>query len=133
MCINESCKTLHANGKSLTAACFLAKKQNRCRLNDQFGATPNVLDIEDLQSLGKNSNVCPYYGGLNQAKTAQVILIPSSTLLYTSTAPWTTDLSLSGKVVVVDEAHNMLQYPCTKQTKTITMRDLRLEKLAVSS
>ena len=66
------------------------------------------MDMEDMVSLGKKLQACPYYGTRRMAKTgsADVVCMPYS-LLFRSEARAALGIKLKGRVVIVDEAHNL--------------------------
>lgn len=65
------------------------------------------LDIEDLASLGKKRGVCPYYAARSASSETDIILAPYSSLIVSETRE-SLGLTLDNKVVVVDEAHNLI-------------------------
>eukprot|EP01043_Picozoa_sp_COSAG02_P055562 COSAG02_NODE_6459_length_3558_cov_2.711477_2_plen_491_part_00 len=71
-------------------------------------ASETIMDMEDMVSLGKKLHACPYYGTRRMAKTgsADVVCMPYS-LLFRSEARAALGIKLKGRVVVVDEAHNL--------------------------
>jgi chromosome transmission fidelity protein 1 len=75
------------------------------KLRDQ--ALLRVLDIEELAGHGRRLNACPYYASRHAATDAQIIVLPYNTLLHKPTRE-AVGLRLKGSVVVVDEAHNLL-------------------------
>ncbi|XP_045685142.1 putative ATP-dependent RNA helicase DDX11-like protein 8 isoform X2 [Phyllostomus hastatus] len=66
-----------------------------------------VKDIEQLVTLGKKTGACPYYGSRFAIPAAQVVVLPYQMLLHTATRQ-ATGIRLQGQVVIVDEAHNLM-------------------------
>ncbi|XP_067856041.1 ATP-dependent DNA helicase DDX11 [Heptranchias perlo] len=66
-----------------------------------------VKDIEQLVSLGKEMKACPYYASRYAIPPAQLVVMPYQTLLHSSTRR-ASGIKLKGQVVVVDEAHNLI-------------------------
>jgi len=116
--MNERCMDLQ-NAKSNIASDSKKNSNNKkCRcpylqrgsesernMTDMILAEP--LDIEDLASLGKKRGVCPYYAARSASREADIILAPYSSLIVSETRE-SLGLTLDNKVVVVDEAHNLI-------------------------
>eukprot|EP00111_Clytia_hemisphaerica_P008661 TCONS_00025337-protein len=68
----------------------------------------NVQDIEQLTSLGKDLDTCPYYGTRHSIGDAELVVLPYQTLLHKSTRE-TVGINLKDSVVIIDEAHNVIE------------------------
>ncbi|XP_025785990.1 ATP-dependent DNA helicase DDX11 isoform X2 [Puma concolor] len=66
-----------------------------------------VKDIEQLVSLGKEARACPYYGSRFAIPAAQLVVLPYQMLLHGATRQ-AAGIRLQGQVVVIDEAHNLI-------------------------
>ncbi|XP_029810719.1 ATP-dependent DNA helicase DDX11 [Suricata suricatta] len=66
-----------------------------------------VKDIEQLVSLGKEARACPYYGSRFAIPAAQLVVLPYQMLLHAATRQ-AAGIRLQGQVVVIDEAHNLI-------------------------
>ncbi|MBV99766.1 putative ATP-dependent DNA helicase DDX11, partial [Eschrichtius robustus] len=71
-----------------------------------------VKDIEQLVALGKEARACPYYGSrfaipAAQVKTPELVVLPYQMLLHAA-ARQAAGIRLQGQVVVIDEAHNLI-------------------------
>ncbi|XP_067907179.1 ATP-dependent DNA helicase DDX11 isoform X2 [Heterodontus francisci] len=66
-----------------------------------------VKDIEQLVLLGKEMKACPYYASRYAIPPAQLVVMPYQTLLHSSTRQ-ASGIKLKGQVVVIDEAHNLI-------------------------
>ncbi|KAJ2387679.1 ATP-dependent DNA helicase chl1, partial [Coemansia sp. RSA 2603] len=64
-------------------------------------------DIEDLAQIGKRLGVCAYYGARAAAPAAHLVAMPYNVLL-SAAARQAMRVDLRGCVVVVDEAHNLV-------------------------
>lgn len=64
-------------------------------------------DIEELIELGNSMKTCPYYGAREAAKGAQLITMTYDLLLNAS-ARKSIGLSLFNSIVIIDEAHNII-------------------------
>ncbi|XP_070475030.1 ATP-dependent DNA helicase DDX11 isoform X2 [Equus przewalskii] len=66
-----------------------------------------VKDIEQLVTLGKEAHACPYYGSRFAIPAAQLVVLPYQMLLHAATRQ-AAGIRLQGQVVVIDEAHNLI-------------------------
>ncbi|XP_041072361.1 ATP-dependent DNA helicase DDX11 [Carcharodon carcharias] len=66
-----------------------------------------VKDIEQLVLLGKEMKACPYYASRYAIPPAQLVVMPYQTLLHSSTRQ-ASGIKLKGQVLVIDEAHNLI-------------------------
>lgn len=48
-------------------------------------ALTNIQDVEELVSIGKQLNACPYYAARKAAEDANIVLVPYNTLLHKAT------------------------------------------------
>ena len=67
-----------------------------------------MKDIEQLVTLGQATKACPYYGTRYAVPAAQLVALPYQTLLHKSTRE-ATGIKLKGNIVVIDEAHNLVE------------------------
>ncbi|XP_033632189.1 ATP-dependent DNA helicase DDX11-like [Asterias rubens] len=67
-----------------------------------------VLDVEQLLSIGKELKACPYYGTRYTIPSAELVVLPYNTLLHSSTRK-ACGIRLDGNVVIIDEAHNLIE------------------------
>ena len=58
--------------------------------------------------MGQRLKACPYYGARKAIKLAQIIAMPYNLLLHKSTRE-SVGLRLKGNIVIVDEAHNLME------------------------
>ena len=67
-----------------------------------------VQDIEELVTKGRELKACPYYASRHAVQDAQVVVVPYNTLLHPATRE-ACQINLDNSVVIVDEAHNLLE------------------------
>ena len=60
-----------------------------------------------MGSLGKDIGICPYYASRSAIKPAEIVTLPYPLLLQQS-AREALGLTLKGNVVIIDEAHNLM-------------------------
>ena len=83
------------------------------------------LEIEELVTMGKKSKICPFMNNLVEHKTADIILMPYNYLLNQSLREQV-GLSLTNKVVIIDEGHNITQAAEEVVDMEVTVPDLNL-------
>ncbi|MCJ1285066.1 ATP-dependent DNA helicase chl1 [Xylographa opegraphella] len=107
--INERCLELQQPGTSQDDRCpFIPNKENETLVNDfRDHALARVRDIEDMGELGKRVGVCPYYASRAGIKPSELVTLPYPLLLQ-KTAREALDITLKGHVVIIDEAHNLM-------------------------
>ena len=71
-------------------------------------ALSQVRDIEELVTLGKKIQTCPYYSTRKAIKYAQIICMPYSLLLHTELRN-SMGIKLNGRVIIFDESHNLIE------------------------
>ncbi|CAL1531377.1 unnamed protein product, partial [Lymnaea stagnalis] len=123
MCINPAVKKLNSlnmiNDKCLELqqkksqqlfkylpGCAFHKQELLHAFKDK--ALLEVTDIEQLVVTGKAMKACPYYGARYAVPAAEIVALPYNTLLHKSTRE-ACGIKLAGNVVIIDEAHNLLE------------------------
>jgi chromosome transmission fidelity protein 1 len=81
------------------------------------------LDVEEIASLGRREGCCAYYATRGALSDAQLILLPYASLLHAGTRE-SLGISLHRSVVIVDEAHNLLDTINDTHSVTLTARQL---------
>lgn len=76
------------------------KNRKKPKLNE------NITDIEDLGSIGREHNCCPYYVAKQRAIESDIIFIPYSYLID-PTIRDANDIDLKHSIIILDEAHNV--------------------------
>uniref|UniRef100_A0A8C6DV27 DEAD/H-box helicase 11 n=1 Tax=Moschus moschiferus TaxID=68415 RepID=A0A8C6DV27_MOSMO len=87
------------------ASCPFYSHERLQLLRDEVLA--GVKDVEQLVALGKEARACPYYGGRFAIPAAQLVVLPYQMLLHAPTRQ-AAGIRLQGQVVVIDEAHNLI-------------------------
>lgn len=83
-----------------------------------------VPDIEDLFELGKKLQVCPYYASRTAVAGAEIITLPYPLLLQ-KTARDALGIKLEGNVVIVDEAHNIMDAVANVYASEVSLGELK--------
>lgn len=87
-------------------------------------ALATLPDIEDLYTLGKKHQICPYYASRTAIPTAEIVTLPYPLLLQQN-AREALGIKLEGNIVVVDEAHNIMDAVANVHAAEIRLSDLR--------
>ncbi|PLW26224.1 hypothetical protein PCANC_22433 [Puccinia coronata f. sp. avenae] len=119
LCINTNVRGKARTLEAINEACMdLQKSEKRCphlppideqdkMMDFRDHALARIHDIEELAELGRVHNCCPYYGSRKAVRRAQVVTLPYNLLLQTSSRE-ALGISLEKNVVIVDEAHNLI-------------------------
>ncbi|CAB1113398.1 unnamed protein product [Ectocarpus sp. CCAP 1310/34] len=91
-----------------------------------YRALASVRDIEELAALGKEEGTCAYYGARKAASLAQLVVMPYAALLSRE-ARAAMGVRLEGAVVVVDEAHNIVEAINSVHSKKVVLSEARSE------
>ncbi|ORX33827.1 hypothetical protein BD324DRAFT_643783 [Kockovaella imperatae] len=120
--LNETCLDMQ---KSANARCeyLPSKDQEHLMLDARDSVLATVKDIEDLVVAGKQSHVCPYYATRRAVKQAQIVTLPYNLLLQKS-AREALEIDLTDQIVVIDEAHNLIDTLLSIYSTTLTSSQL---------
>jgi chromosome transmission fidelity protein 1 len=125
--INERCLELQKPGTAVDQKCsFLPNKETE-PLVTQFRdrALSQIRDIEDLGSVGKEVGICPYYASRAAVPESEIITLPYPLLLQEN-ARESLGIDLQDHIVVIDEAHNLMDAICGIYSCSITLFQLQL-------
>ena len=143
--INERCLELQQPEIPKDHKCpFVPNKENEVLVNDFRDHTlAKVRDIEDLGVLGKSIGICPYYAARAVIKPSevgatdsqilfrliepQIVTLPYPLLLQKS-AREALGISLKNHVLVVDEAHNLMDAIANINAISVTHHQLKRSK-----
>jgi chromosome transmission fidelity protein 1 len=101
---------------------------NTHRFRDTALAT--LPDIEDMYHIGKALQVCPYYASRTAIPGAEIITLPYPLLLQQS-ARDALGINLKGNVVIIDEAHNIMDAVSNVYAAQIRLSELRKARQAL--
>ncbi len=122
--INDRCAELQQS-KSKDRCSFTLGADNLAETH-QFRDTAlaTLPDIEDMHNLGKSLSVCPYYASRKAVPGAEIITLPYPLLLQKS-ARDALGIKLEGNVVIIDEAHNIMDAVANVHAAEIRLGGLR--------
>lgn len=126
--INDNCLDLQEQKKK-SGGCPFNKHDAVSLLSD--GVLGTVQDLEQLVDRGKIACACPYYATRRALPMAQLVLMPYNILLHKGTRE-AVGVRVEGNVVIVDEAHNLLETISGIHSQTLGMRALRQAHSQVS-
>ncbi|XRM43306.1 ATP-dependent DNA helicase chl1, variant 3 [Aspergillus tubingensis] len=124
--INERCLDLQQPNVNPQHKCpFLPSKEDeRQVLQFRDYALSTVKDIEDLGKLGKKIGICPYYASRSVVKNSEIVTLPYPLLLQRS-AREALNLSVKGHIIIIDEAHNLMDAISNIHSVTVTLSQLQ--------
>jgi len=127
--MNERCLELQDSKKSLAGKCkFMPSKEDQgLSLDFKHHALSKVHDIEEIALLGKNLGICPYYATRPAVRPAELVTLPYPLLLQKS-AREALGLSVRDHVVIIDEAHNLIDAISGMYGSEITLRQLQTSR-----
>ncbi|KAA8566073.1 hypothetical protein EYC84_008677 [Monilinia fructicola] len=125
--INERCAELQQSSTPKEQKCPHLPNQENKPLVTTFRdhALATIRDIEDMGALGKEISICPYYASRSVIKPAEIITLPYPLLLQKS-AREALGISLKGHVVIIDEAHNLMDAIAGIYGTEMSLKELRL-------
>jgi chromosome transmission fidelity protein 1 len=127
--INERCMELQQTKTPSDKKCpYIPSKDDETLVLDfKDHALASIRDIEDLASVGKKLGICPYYASRPAVAPAELVTLPYPLLLQKS-AREALGISLKGHVVIIDEAHNLMDAVEGICSAQVTLAQLRLAR-----
>lgn len=126
--LNDACIDLQKKkGEDKTKCCNFIPKLNDSSSQEMvkkftdFNFT-KIHDIEDLGTLGKLLKICPYYSVREAVQLSEIIALPYQMLLNESTRE-IMNLNIENSIVIIDEAHNLLDVISSMNSVSITLDD----------
>ncbi|CUM57016.1 unnamed protein product [Debaryomyces fabryi] len=123
--INDACIDLQ---QSTTNSCEYIPKLHNTQSEElvkKFSdlSFTKIHDIEDLGKLGNNLKICPYYSVRKGIDITEIIALPYQMLLQDSTR-LALNLNLDDSIIIIDEAHNLLDVISSMYSVSITGNEL---------
>lgn len=126
--INERCIEMQREtNKEKKCPYIKLKKVNDLKEN----ILSSVYDIEDIVSRGKMMGSCPYFATRMAVSEAELVVLPYNNLLHQDTRK-ASSLNLKDSIIVLDEAHNILETICSIHSATITLPQLVVSHTTLS-
>lgn len=121
--VNPS-KKARLEGHTMSRCAYKAPAQLQ-KLSDVALTEP--LDIEELATEGAACNSCPYYATRAAQAQAQLVLLPYPLLLQRNSRQQL-GIDLRGSIIIVDEAHNLLDTIAQLHSSELSLAQLQLAK-----
>jgi Rad3-related DNA helicase len=110
LCINPECKEL--SRREAQELCQMLRREDECPFKSEINRLPSripsILSPKELISAGRRYNLCPYYLARLIAKRADVVAAPYP-YIFDPNIRRNIGLDLEGKVLILDEGHNIDQ------------------------
>ena len=125
MAINERCLELQKPGTLQEHKCnFLPSKETQAQVETFCDhSLAKIRDIEDLAGVGQSLGVCPYYASRAAINQSEIITLPYPLLLQRS-AREALGLSVKNHVIIIDEAHNLMDAIAATYSVEVTLTHL---------
>ncbi|MEM2093963.1 MAG: hypothetical protein QXI32_01545, partial [Candidatus Bathyarchaeia archaeon] len=125
LCMNKVCRSLPPVESS--EACKLMRETGKCPFKSEVtslpSSLPSILSIKELQSQGRILGICPYFLARKVAETSTVTVAPYQ-YIFNEAIRVKAKLTLSGKALIFDEAHNADKVGLDALSDTISERGL---------
>jgi regulator of telomere elongation helicase 1 len=125
LCVNPECMDLPRN--EAQEVCNMLRKNEECPyvsdLDKPPGGLPCILSRDVLVKEGRRRSVCPYYLARRMVKESRVVVAPYP-YIFNPVIRLATGLDLEGRVLVLDEGHNVDQVGQEILSDTVTERGL---------
>lgn len=125
--INERCLEIQRPNVAAEHRCPYLPADNELKTSQfQDHLLARVSDIEDLPPLGTRIGICPYYATRTamRAPATEVVTLPYPLLLQQS-AREALNLSAKKSVIIIDEAHNLVDAIVNIHSVTVSLAQLR--------
>ncbi|KAJ2842582.1 ATP-dependent DNA helicase chl1, partial [Coemansia brasiliensis] len=135
LCTNATVRKACGSVQALNEKCTEMQQQKGTRcpqlpvqhtpMLDFKQAMQRVADIEDTVTEAQQRGVCAYYGARSCVRQAHVVALPYNMLL-TQGARDALGVQLDGNVVIVDEAHNLVDTILATHSVTLSQHTIAL-------
>ncbi|KAI8379057.1 ATP-dependent RNA helicase chl1 [Radiomyces spectabilis] len=124
--MNEACLEMQGQSDPDKKCQYLPSSLQQSKWNEfRDHALADVHDIEDLGNIGKHLSTCPYYGTRQTLPPSQLVVLPYQHLLHANTRE-SLGIELKGNVVIIDEAHNLIDTINSIHTVTLSLSQMRM-------
>lgn len=92
--------------EELNSKCHELIVNNKCEYYKGSFYQSGNASVNELRQKGLCEKFCPYYYSKDRAAMCEIVLLPYN-LLFTQEGRNSVDIDIDGKIVIVDEAHNI--------------------------
>ncbi|KAH3902959.1 related to ATP-dependent RNA helicase CHL1 [Saccharomycodes ludwigii] len=130
LCINPKVTKLN-NTELINEACKNLIQSHDCVYYENIDNLPmeaifnEIIDIEDLNELGRKYKSCPYYFNRHIINLAEIITLPYQLLLMES-ARESLNIHLKNSIIIIDEAHNLIDTIMAVNKSVVNLSDLAI-------
>ena len=125
LCLNPDCRGLPS--REAQELCGVLRKENRCPyrsdLTEAPTGLPTILSADSLIASGRRLHICPYFLARRVAKTRRLTVCPYP-YVFDPKIRLMTGIDLEGRLLVLDEGHNVDQVGQDTLSDTLTDRSL---------
>ncbi|SCU78684.1 LADA_0A06898g1_1 [Lachancea dasiensis] len=141
LCINSS--VANAPSREINDSCMDAINKKEClpyaRARDPGNIRTfrdytyhDIHDVEDLATIGRATNTCPYYASRELLSDGvEIVTLPYQHLLMSSTRD-ALGINLKDSIVIIDEAHNVIDTINMLNSSEISLNDLQNAKEGIA-
>ncbi|KAH7103380.1 DNA repair helicase [Auriculariales sp. MPI-PUGE-AT-0066] len=128
--IDEGCRSMLSGDKGKRCPHLPPSDEVSQMLDFRDHILASPKDIEELVTLGQELKTCPYFASRRAIPAAQIVSLPYNLLLQKS-AREATGIDVKGHVVIIDEAHNLIDTLLSIHSMTLSLQTVRdsLEQL----
>ncbi|XP_055614597.1 ATP-dependent DNA helicase DDX11 isoform X2 [Uranotaenia lowii] len=143
--INERCLELQKNKGKATVVDEIKKAKKKRKVVDKCpfynkqavedlknDALFEVQDIEELVMFAKQEQACPYYASRAAIPDSQLLMVPYQNLLHHKTREQT-GIDIKNSVIIIDEAHNLLDTIAAIHSQEISAEVLEQARLHLNA
>ncbi|KAK9249421.1 helicase C-terminal domain-containing protein [Lipomyces tetrasporus] len=133
--INDKCTELQQNPIDKRCPYLMNEREVDDRVKTRHfrdRVLSDIRDIEDMSEIGSSMGVCPYYAGRGAIELSEVVTLPYPLLLQSSYRK-ALSISLKNQIVIIDEAHNLLDAITSLFSMAISYSDIVKSKSCVEA
>ncbi|KAG7195542.1 ATP-dependent DNA helicase chl1 [Scheffersomyces spartinae] len=121
--INESCRELQLKDEPSRCQYLSSKDIPETMAKFKHLSLVKIHDIEEVNEMGSTMKVCPYYSLRSAVEPAEIISLPYQLLFQANR----NDINnIDDAIIVVDEAHNLLDVINSMNSTHVTLNELKL-------
>ncbi|KAK9239134.1 helicase C-terminal domain-containing protein [Lipomyces kononenkoae] len=133
--INDKCTELQQNPVDRRCPYMMNEREidDRVKSRDfRDRVLSDIRDIEEMGEIGKSMSVCPYYASRGAVQMCEVVTLPYPLLLQSSYRK-ALSISLKNQIIIIDEAHNLLDAITSLFSMAISYSDIVRSKSCVET